>query len=64
MFVLTHDQIGYISGGVDNSEANQRIGDAIGTAYHAMTSTEAAVGGIFGLGGTIVGAIVHMNTQH
>lgn len=64
MKTLNEAQINLVSGAVSTSEANQRIGTAVGTAYHAMTSTEAAIGGIFGLGGAIVGAMIHMSNNH
>lgn len=64
MYVIDCKDLNEIAGGVDNAEANQRIGDALGTAAHAMSSTEALVGSVFGLGGFIAGAIIHMTTRH
>lgn len=64
MMLMSESDVLLVSGGVDNAEANRRIGDAIGSAYHAMTSNEAKIGGIFGLAGAVVGAVIHMKNNH
>jgi hypothetical protein len=61
---LTYCEVMRVSGGVDNSEANQRIGNAVGTIAHAMSSKEALAGSVFGLAGFIAGAVIHMQSKH
>jgi|GEM_PF-1252768 len=65
MQALSIEQVNLISGGVDNAEANQRIGEALGSAYHGLTSNEAMIGLFFGgFGGAIAGAVYHMKSKH
>ena len=64
MYEISFDEVNMIAGGVDNAEANQRIGNALGTAFHALTSTEAIIGSVAGVSGAIIGAIIHMNNKH
>ena len=66
MKTLTQEEIQLISGGngATNSEANKVIGEALGTAWHCLTSKEALIGGFLGPNGWITGAVIHYKTQH
>lgn len=59
------EELGCISGaGLTDSQANQIIGEAIGAAWHGITSTEGQIGSVFGLGGMIAGSIIHFKLHH
>lgn len=51
-------------GGITDSQANQAIGQAIGEAYHGLSSIEGRIGSVLGLGGMIAGAMLHYKLHH
>jgi hypothetical protein len=65
MKILSAEEILSVSGGLSDSEANQIIGDALGTAWHGLTSKEGMTGLFLGgIGGAIAGSIIHFNSRH
>ena len=64
MKALSVEEVLSVSGGMSDSEANQIIGDALGTAWHGISSTEGIIGMALGPGGMIAGAIIHFKLRH
>ncbi len=65
MKVLSAEDILPVSGGLSDSEANQIIGDAVGSAWHGLTSKEGMTGLFLGgIGGAIAGSIIHFKGRH